>query len=110
MGTHSIVGQGLVRGARPTKGSSEIAFLNESEVHRTVSLTGYCIHFRYSAEKELLYASHLQGVDLLSPDTGEILCKLTTTVSSGAAVRDGRIYVLTGDGSVHALRHPDGAF
>jgi outer membrane protein assembly factor BamB len=98
-----------LRGARPTKGSSEIAFLNESGVHRTVRLTGYCVHFRYSAEKELLYASHLQEVDLLSPDTGEILCKLTTTVSSGAAlvdVRDGRIYVLTGDGSVHALRHP----
>jgi outer membrane protein assembly factor BamB len=99
-----------LRGARPPKGSSEIAFLNESGVHRTVSLTGYCIHFRYSVEKELLYASHLEGVDLLSPDTGEILCKLTMRVSSGAAlvdVRDDRIYMLTGDGSVHALRHPD---
>ena len=98
-----------LRGARPTKGSSEIAFLNESGVHRTASLTGHCINFRYSAEKRLLYASHLQGVDLLSPDTGEILCKLTTTVSSGVAlvdVTDDRIYVLTGDGSVHALRHP----
>jgi outer membrane protein assembly factor BamB len=71
-----------LRGAPPPKGSSEIAFLNESGVHRTVSLTGYCIHFRYSVEKELLYASHLEGVDLLSPDTGEILVKLMI-VSSG---------------------------
>jgi hypothetical protein len=101
-----------LRGAPPPKGSSEIAFLNESGIHRTVSLTGYCIHFRYSVEKELLYASHLEGVDLLSPDTGEILVKLMI-VSSGVAlvdVRDDRIYALTGDGSVHALRHPDGAF
>jgi outer membrane protein assembly factor BamB len=101
-----------LRGVRPPKGSSEIAFLNESGVHRTASLTGHCIHFRYSAEKRLLYASHLQGVDLFSPDTGEILCKLVTTVSSGVALvdlTDDRIYVLTGDGSVHALRHPDEA-
>jgi hypothetical protein len=55
-----------------------------------------------------------EGVDLLSPDTGEILCELTTTVSSAGGVAlvdvtDDRIYVLTGDGSVHALRHSDEA-
>jgi len=104
----------VLRGAWPPKDSSEIAFLNESGVHRSASLIGYCFYFRYLTRKRLLYASHLQGVDLLSPDTAEVLCKLTTNVDGGGTglvdVRDDRIYVLTGDGSVHALRHPDGAF
>lgn len=103
-----------LRGAWPPRDSSEIAFLNESGIHRTVSLTGHCTDFRYFPDKGLLYASHLEGVDLLSPDTGEILCKLTTTGRDGDAalvdVQGDRIYALTGGGSVHALRHPDGAF
>ena len=103
-----------LRGAWPPKDSSEIAFLNESGIHRTVSLTGHCIDFRYFPDKALLYASHFQGVDLLSPDAAEILCKLTTTGREGDTalvdVQGDRIYVLTGDGSVHALRHPEGAF
>jgi len=100
-----------LRGAWPPKGSSESAFLNESGVHRTASLIGYCLHFRYLTEKRLLYASHLQGVDLLSPDTAEVLCKLTTTGRDGDAalvdVKGDRIYALTEGGSVHSLRHPD---
>jgi outer membrane protein assembly factor BamB len=103
-----------LRGAWPPKDNSEIAFLNESGIHRTAILAGHCACFRYSAEIGLLYASHLQGVDLLSPDTGEILCKLTTAGRDGDTalvdVREDRIYALTGDGSVHALRHPDGPF
>jgi hypothetical protein len=103
-----------LRGAWPPKDSSEIAFINESGIHRTASLTGHCIDFRYASDKGLLYASHLQGVDLLSPDTAEVLCKLTTTGRDGDTalvdVKEDRIYVLTGDGCVHALRHPDGAF
>jgi outer membrane protein assembly factor BamB len=103
-----------LRGVWPPKDSSEIAFLNESSIRRTAILAGHCTCFRYSAEKGLLYASHLEGVDLLSPDAAEVLCKLTTTGRDGDAalvdVQGDRIYVLTGDGSVHALRHPEGAF
>jgi hypothetical protein len=103
-----------LRGAWPPKDSVEIAFLNESGIHRPASLTGHCIDFRYSPDKGLLYASHLQGVDLLSPDTAEVLCKLTTTGRDGDTalvdVKEDRIYALTGDGCVHALRHPAGAF
>jgi PQQ-like domain len=103
-----------LRGVWPPKDSSEIAFLNESGIHRTVSLAGHCIDFRYFPDKELLYASHFQGVDLLSSDAAEVLCKLTTPGRDGDTalvdVQGDRIYALTGDGAVQALRHPDGAF
>jgi outer membrane protein assembly factor BamB len=100
-----------LRGEFPPNGNSELAFLNESGTHRTGRLTGHCLHFRYSADNGLLYASHLHGVDLCNPDTGDVLCKLTTTGRGGDTalvdVKEETIYVLTGDGSVHALRHPN---
>jgi hypothetical protein len=50
----------------------------------------------------------------LSSLAAEVLCKLTTAGRAGDAtlvdVKEDRIYALTGDGSVHALRHPYGAF
>jgi hypothetical protein len=101
----------LLRGTSPSKDHSEIVFLNELGIHRTGSLTGNCLRFRHSIEKELLYASHFHGVDLFRPDTGEVLCKLTTTEESGDTalvdIKENMIYALTGEGSVHALRHPD---
>ena len=100
-----------LRGSSPSKDRSEIVFLNELGIHRTGSLTGYCLRFRHSIEKELLYASHFQGIDLLRPDTGEVLCKLTTTEENEDTalvdIKGNMIYALTGDGSVHALKHPD---
>lgn len=48
---------------------------------------------------------------ILRPATGSLVCRLATDGDGGGGaglvdVMDGKIYVLTGDGTVHALRHP----
>lgn len=93
------------------KKSQKMAFIAVSGVQRTRAFVAYCHCFRYAPTTRLLYLSHLHGVDIFHPGTGSLLCRLRVTEDScgGIApvdVRDEKIYVLTGDGCVHALRHP----
>ena len=93
------------------KRSQNMAFIAASGVQRTRAFVAYCHCFRYAPTTRLLYLSHLQGVDIFRPATGTLLCRLSVSndTCGGIApvdVRDEKIYVLTGDGCVHALRHP----
>ena len=93
------------------KKSQKMAFIAASGVQRTRAFVAYCPCFRYAPSTRLLYLSHLEGVDVFRPATGALLCRLRVSndTRGGIApvdVRDEKIYVLTGDGSVHALRHP----
>lgn len=85
--------------------------LSGSSNQRRISLTGYCMQFRYSAQNRLIYLSHLDGLDLFDPTNGEIRCRLTIAGANGGTglvdVKGNIIYALTGDGHVYALTHPE---
>jgi hypothetical protein len=88
-----------------------MAFIANSGVQRTKAFAVFCASFRYSPATRLLDLSHLQAVDLLRPATGILLCRLKTTEDARADIglvdtMEKKVYVLTGDGSVHALHHP----
>ena len=85
--------------------------MTKSGVQRTTTFVAFCPSFRYAPSTRLLYLSHLHGIDLFRPETGTMVCRLETSddVRNGIAlvdIRDKQIYALTGDGTVHALRHP----
>jgi len=85
--------------------------ITKSGVQRTTTFVAFCHQFRYIPATALLYLSHAEGIDLIHPEDGRVLCQLKTTddTRGGLAlvdVRDGLIYALSGDGSVYALRHP----
>jgi putative pyrroloquinoline-quinone-binding quinoprotein len=55
--------------------------------------------------------SHLGGVDVFHPTAGRLIWRLKTTEDTNGGVgavdtMDNKLYVLTGDGTVHALGHP----
>jgi hypothetical protein len=83
----------------------------ESGIQDTGTLVKFSASFRYVPITQLLYLSHLRGIDLIDADSGSLLCEITTSSDrrGGIAlvdVRDKIIYALTGDGHVLALRHP----
>ena len=89
----------------------KIAFIAASGVQRTRTFAAYCHCFRYASATRLLYLSHLHGVDVFRPATGILLCRLAASDDTCGGigpvdVMDEKIYVLTGDGCVYALRHP----
>lgn len=93
------------------KKPEKMGIIAASGVQRIKSFLAYCHCFRYAPTTRLLYLSHLQGVDVFRPGTGNLLCRLSVNndTRGGIApvdVMDGTIYVLTGDGCIHALRHP----
>jgi len=85
--------------------------VTKSGIQRTTTFVAFCPSFRYVPATRLVYLSHLRGIDLIHAEKGTVLCQLKTSMDprNGVAlvdVRDKKIYALTGDGSVHALRHP----
>jgi hypothetical protein len=83
----------------------------ESGTERMCSVRESCSSIRYAPVTRLLYLSHLSGIDLLHATKGTVLCRLKTSEDprNGVGlvdVRDKKIFALTGDGCVHALRHP----
>jgi outer membrane protein assembly factor BamB len=89
----------------------KMTFIAASGVERTRAFVAYSHCYRYAPNTRLLYLSHLQGVDVFRPATGTLLFRLSVSSDTcgGIApvdVRDEKIYALTGDGRVHALRHP----
>jgi outer membrane protein assembly factor BamB len=87
--------------------------ITKSGLQRTTKFNAFCASFRYSPATRLVYLSHMHGIDLVHPEKGTVLCELKTTEDTGNGialvdVRDKKIYALTGDGKVYALRHPAG--
>ena len=91
--------------------SASIAFIDHSGKIHTKTLDVFCPAARYGPNTRLLYLSHLYGVDIFQPNTGSLLFKVRAKQGArgGIApvdVNDGKIYVLSGNGTVYALRHP----
>jgi|SRR5215472_615284 len=91
--------------------TGRMVFIAKSGMQRTKSVGVFCPCFRYAPATRLVYLSHLHGVDVFRPPTGTLLFRLQVEndTHGGVAsvdVREEKIYVLTGDGCLYALRHP----
>jgi outer membrane protein assembly factor BamB len=100
----------ILRGSWPPDGTAKLIGLDESGIHFKVSSTAYVAFVRYAKETKLIYVSHLGGIDVRRQSRGVLAFTIRRSkVSSGISqvdVATNRIYVLTGDGYVYALRHP----
>jgi hypothetical protein len=101
----------MAAAAAELRSKTAICVVATSGAKRTRHIAASCPQFRYEASTRLVYLSHLGGVDILRPTDGVLVCQLTTDSDTGGGtglvdVVDGKIYVLTGDGTVHSLRHP----
>jgi outer membrane protein assembly factor BamB len=90
---------------------STMILVSNSGVQRTKQFVAFCPHFRYEPTTRFLYMSHLGGVDVFHPTAGRLIWRLKTTEDTNGGVgavdtMDNKLYVLTGDGTVHALGHP----
>ena len=100
----------MLRGKWPPSGTVELIRLTESGIQFSKTLQAFVAFLRYAKETKLVYVSHLEGIDICRPQSGEIIC--TVKLSKGpeevgpVEVRDSKIYALSGDGYVYALRHP----
>lgn len=93
------------------KSKTVMTFITQSGGQRTKELVAFCPSFRYAPATQLVYLSHLHGVDVFRPATGTLLCQLRIKDNTGNGIasvdtRDERIYALTGEGTVYALRQP----
>jgi outer membrane protein assembly factor BamB len=91
--------------------SRVMIFIAKSGLQRTRELVVSGRSFRYVPATRLVYLSGRQSVDVLRPATGTLLCRLNIADDTGGGiapvdVRDKKIYALTGDGCIYALRHP----
>jgi PQQ-like domain len=97
-------------GSWPPDGNTKFVWLNESGIKAEAMREGFCLQPRYIPSTELMYLSHLGGIDVWHADTGDVLCQIKSprTVGGDAALPDAKehLYVLTGDGGVYALNHP----
>jgi hypothetical protein len=77
---------------------------------REIQCSGYASAVRFSPATGLLYASGLNGLDILNPETGQWLNMLRLAERTGGCglpdVTKDRIYLIDGKGAVCALQHP----
>jgi outer membrane protein assembly factor BamB len=100
----------ILRGSWPPDGTVELIGLDERGIHFQQSSTAYVAFARYAKETKLIYVSHLEGIDVRRQSAGVLAFRIRRNkILSGISLVDvstNRIYVLTGDGYVYALRHP----
>jgi hypothetical protein len=100
----------VLLGRWPPGAKSRLVGLNERGIRYT-QRSSACVPFiHFARETKLIYISHLQGIDVRRQTNGVLACKIRRqTDSSGISpveVRGSRIYALTGNGYIYALRHP----
>jgi len=88
-----------------------LIFISNSGERRIRKILAYCPAFRYAPASGQIYVSHMSGIDVLRPVTGTLVrqIRLHDYISGGIAlvdVMDNKLYTLTDDGSVYALRNP----
>ena len=100
----------ILRGSRPPDGKIRLVGLNQSGIRFTQSSSAYVAFIRFAPETKRIYISHLQGIDVRRQTDGALVCKIKRETASSdigpVDVKGKRIYTLTGDGYVYALRHP----
>ena len=100
----------ILRGNWPPDGTAKLVGLDESGIRFTQSSTAYVAFIRYARETKLIYVSHLGGIDVRRQNGGVLAFRIRRRkLSPGISQVDvdkKRLYALTGDGYVYALRHP----
>lgn len=100
----------ILKGEWPPSGDVKLVGLSERGIQFTETCRAFVSILHYSPEKKLIYVSHLEGIDVRRPETGELVCKIQRSnrpAGNGPVdVKRNTIYVLTSDGYVYALRHP----
>lgn len=100
----------ILRGKESSGANATILGLNEKGVQFTEVSKVFVAFLHYAGETNLIYVSHLEGIDLHRSKDGRLLCRLERRkVPAGNSLVDVRqksIYALTADGYVYALRHP----
>jgi len=99
-----------LRGNWPPDGNVELVGVNQSGIRFTVSCRTFVTLLRYVAETNLIYVSHLEGIDVRHPQSGILAFRIerkNRKAGNGPVdVKHNTIYALTSDGYVYALRHP----
>jgi PQQ-like domain len=99
-----------LRGPWPPEGNAKFIWLNESGIRAQATREGFCFQPRYIASTGLMYLSHLEGIDLWHAETGDVLCRINAprVVGGDTGLPDAKdhLYVLTGEGHLYALKHP----
>jgi outer membrane protein assembly factor BamB len=96
-----------VRGS--TTDRAIVILIAKSGVQRTEPLAESCPSFRYTSATRLLYLSHTRGIDLFRHGVPACQLKTSQDARNGFGlvdVKGGKIYALSGAGTVYSLRHP----
>ena len=100
----------MLRGSWPPSGETKLVGLNDTGIQFTENSTAYVALIHFASETNLIYVSHLQGIDVRRQAKGTLVCKIEEkSGSSGIGlvdVKGNTIYALVADGHVYALRHP----
>ncbi len=100
----------ILRGSWPPDGTTKLVGLDKTGIHFTQSSTTHVVFVRYAKETKLIYVSHLQGIDVRRQSRGVLAFRIRRNKDSSGIgqvdVAKKRIYAVTGDGYVYALRHP----
>jgi PQQ-like domain len=99
-----------LRGPWPPGPTVELIGLKESGIKFSKTMRASVAFLRYAKESKLVYISHLEGIDVCQPSTGDVICAIRHGERSEGIgpveVSRNTIYALTGDGYVYASRHP----
>lgn len=99
-----------LKGKWPPSGTVELIRLTEGGLQFSKRIQASVASVRYARESKLLYVSHLEGIEICRPHSGEIICTVKFGEEHGQIgpvdVRNNKLYALSEDGYVYALRHP----
>jgi hypothetical protein len=104
----NIVGE--LRGKWPPEGKTELVGVTKTHIQFSNTHDVWERSLSYSRETDLIYGSHLDGVNLCRPSDGVSICDIRLNQRHEGVALVGLkktiIYALTGRGYVYALRHP----
>jgi hypothetical protein len=99
-----------LRGAWPPDGKSQVASLGADGTQFSTIHDGFCPSLSYSRQTNLLYKSDFNGLTVCRPATLDTACKIDLKPrGEGLGIVDvnaNKIYAMTNQGYVYALRHP----
>lgn len=99
----------ILYGCWPPRGGKHLMIVNRSGIACRYRVA-YCLACRYVKETGFLYESHLEGLNISDPASGNIVYEIRVEKTEDIGlvdVKDGVIYALTNNGVVLALRHPN---
>ncbi len=65
----------ILKGAWPGSGDVRLVGLSERGIRFTETCRAFLPILHYSTEKKLIYVSHVEGIDIRRPDTGDLCAR-----------------------------------